>query len=43
MKEVQQADDRLWVKIFATKTDDLSSIPSTHMLEEENRLWKAVH
>jgi hypothetical protein len=29
-----------WVKVLATKPDDLSSIPGTHMTEEEKWLQK---
>jgi hypothetical protein len=26
-----------WVRVHATKPEDLSSIPETHILEEENK------
>lgn len=29
-----------WGKAFASETNDLSSIPGTHFMEEENRLPK---
>ena len=29
-------------KVFSTKADDLSSIPETTMVEEENQLLKVV-
>ena len=31
-----------WIKAFATKTDNLSSIPATHRVGGENRLLLVV-
>ena len=31
-----------WVKALAAKLDNLSSIPGTHMVEEENRFLEGV-
>lgn len=32
----------LWVKVLVIKPDDLSPIPTTHMVEKENHLLPTV-
>jgi hypothetical protein len=31
-----------WIRVLATKPDNLSSIPAAHLLEEENQLLQVV-
>lgn len=31
-----------WINVFALKPDDLSRIPGTHTVEEENQLFHVI-